>query len=438
MNGTVVRAAVLALACAHPLTGCDALSPSTLFVPAPGPAPVKIGLLHSQTGTMAISETSLRDAEEFALLEIDAAGGVLGHPVEALVEDGRSRSTDIFPRRARKLLSEDGVVALFGGWTSDSRKAMAPVVEAAGSLLFYPVQYEGAECAPGVIYTGATPNQLILPALDWFLSDAGGRKRRFYLIGSDYVYPRTANYVARKYLASKGAEVVGEAYVPLGSGDFRRAIGELREANPDVVLSTINGDSNLDFYAEFAKQGLRPDRTPIVATSIGENELRSLLPSQVAGHWVLANYFQSIDTPANRAFVDGFRAEFGLDRVTDDPMESAYVAVKLWKLGVERAGTTDPKAVIAALSKGAVIEGPGGTSLFDPKTRHLAKKFRLGIVREDRQIALVHESPEPIEADPYPAFAFPGWRCDWTKGPPVAGAPVDLSAGLEAGPVSGR
>ena len=433
MARRIVPAVVLALACALPQAGCDGLSPARLLAPAPGPAPIEIGLLHSQTGTMAISETGLRDAEELALLEIDAAGGLLGHPVEAIVEDGRSRSFDIFPRRARKLLSEDGVVALFGGWTSESRKAMLPVVDAAKSLLFYPVQYEGNECAPGVIYTGSTPNQQILPALDWFLGDAGGRKRRFYLIGSDYVYPRTANYIARKYLASKGAEVVGEAYLPLGSHDFRRPIAELRGANPDIVLSTINGDSNVDFYAELAKQDVRPDRIPVVATSIGENEIRSLLPSQVAGQWVLANYFQTIDTPANRAFVDAFRAEFGLDRVTDDPMESAYVSVKLWKLGVERAGTTDPQAVLAALSKGAEIEGPGGTSRFDPKTRHLAKKFRLGLVREDRQIAVVHESPEAIEPDPYPAFAFPGWRCDWTQGPPVAGAPVDLSAGSTPG-----
>ncbi len=426
---------VLAVAavCAALLSGCDGRLLEKLFTPPPGPTPIRIGLLHSQTGTMAISETGLRDAEELALLEIDAAGGLLGHPVEAVIEDGRSRSADIFPRRARKLLSEDKVFALFGGWTSDSRKAMAPIIAEAKSLLFYAVQYEGNECAEGVIYTGSTPNQQILPALDWFLGDAGGRRRRFYLIGSDYVYPRTANYVARKYLASKGVEVVGEAYVPLGSHDFRRPIAELRGTNPDVVLSTINGDSNVDFYAELAKQGVGPDELPVVATSIGENEIRSLLPSQVAGQWVLANYFQSIDTPANRAFVDAFRSEFGLDRVTDDPMESAYVAVKLWKLGVERAGTTDPQTVLAALSKGASIEGPGGTVRFDPRTRHLAKKFRLGLVREDRQIAVVHESPEPIEPDPYPAFAFPGWRCDWTQGPPVAGAPIDLSAGSTPG-----
>ncbi|MFM8411311.1 MAG: transporter substrate-binding protein, partial [Alphaproteobacteria bacterium] len=276
-----------------------------------------------------------------------------------------------------------------------------------------------------------------LPALDWFLGEAGGNRRRFFLVGSDYVFPRTANYVVRKYLASKGAEVVGEVYLPLGQQDFRRTVALLREANPDVVLSTINGDSNVDFFAELKRQNVDSAQVPVVSTSIGENELRSLLPSQVAGHYVAANYFQAIDTEANLAFVDAVRSEFGFDRVTDDPMEAAYVAVKLWKLGVERAGRADPEAVLAALSKGAEIDGPGGAVRFDPKTHHLAKFFRLGRIRSDRQFEIVSQSAAPIEPDPYPAFAFPGWRCDWTQGPPVEGAPVDLGAGMPAAPGAG-
>ena len=421
----------IAMAVVVGTAGCDALSLPHPFAKTPQVSPIKVGLLHSQTGTMAMSETPLRDAEQLALLEIEAKGGIDGHPVEAVIEDGRSRA-DVFPRRAHQLFEKDGVVALFGGWTSDSRKAMEPVIAAAKGLLFYPGQYEGNECSPDIVYTGPTPNQQILPALDWFLSPAGGSKRRIYLLGSDYVYPRTANFIARKYLAAKGVEVVGENYVPLGHKDFRPVVETLHAASPDLVLSTINGDSNIDFYKELARQGVRAAEIPVVATSVGENELRALLPSTVEGHYAAASYFQSIDTPANHEFVDKFQQEFGLDRVTDDPMEAAYVQVKLWEIGVRKAGTAAPAAVLAALAAGTEFDGPGGRTKVDPKTHHLFKTFRLGRIGSDRQFDVVFESPEWIAPDPYPAFAFPGWRCDWTQGAPVAGPAVDMGASARA------
>ena len=400
------------------LSGCDRSTPRE--------NPVKVGILHSQTGTMAISEISLRDMELMAIEEINAAGGVLGRPIEPVVEDPRSRFTDLFPKKAEKLLRDDGVAAVFGCWTSASRKAVLPVFEEYNGLLFYPLQYEGNECSRNIIYTGIAPNQQIIPAINWLTREEGGRRRRFFLLGSDYVYPRTANYIARKYAEKQGAEIVGELYTPLGEREYKSVVDEIVAANPDVIFSTLNGDTNVHFYHELASRDISPQRMPVFATSVGEDELRGLLPEEVVGHLAGWSYFQTVDTARNRDFVSRFQAEHGEDRVVSDPMEAAYAQVYLWKLAVEKAGSFEVDRVLEAFNSGIVFEAPGGDIMVDPKSRHTYKPFLIGRVREDRQFDIVYETPQWIQPDPYPALAFPGWQCDWARGGIKQGAVIPL------------
>ena len=328
--------------------------------------------------------------------------------------------------KARKLLVEDKVAVVFGCWTSSSRKAVLPVFEELKGLLFYPVQYEGNESSRNVIYTGAAPNQQILPAVDWLISAAGGSRKRIYLLGSDYVFPRTANFIITKYLQARGLDPAGEVYTPLGHRDYKEIVQQLRKADPDAIISTINGDSNINFYNELSAQGITADKLPVVATSIGEDELRSIVPSRVRGHFAAWNYFQSIDTPRNREFLRRFQVELGYDRVTDDPIEAAYFQVYLWKLAVERAGRFEVDAVREAFQTGIEFEAPGGRVKIDPKTHHTYKRFRLGKVRDDRQFDIVHETPDWIAPDPYPQVAFPGWHCDWTQDGVTRGTDVKI------------
>src|SRR5207248_636800 len=272
-----------------------------------GGSKIKVGILHSLTGTMAISETSLRDVELMALEEINKAGGVLGKQVEAVVEDPESKFRTVFPEKAKRLLLRDKVAAVFGCWTSVSRKNVLPVFEENNGLLFYPVQYEGNECSKNVVYTGAAPNQQILPAVEWLMGKDGGNKKKFYLLGTDYVFPRTANLIIVQYLRSKKLEPVEEKYTPFGHKDYQAIVQDIKEKQPDVIFSTINGDSNVNFYNELAAQGITADKIPVVAVSVGEDELRGLDPSKVKGHLAAWNYFQSIDTPKNKEFVANFR-----------------------------------------------------------------------------------------------------------------------------------
>jgi urea transport system substrate-binding protein len=401
--------------------GCSAGLPS-------GGRPIVLGLLHSQTGTMAISETSLRDAGIMAVEEINDAGGVLGRPLEIRAPDPKSRSSDLFPRRARRLC-EEGVAALFGCWTSTSRKAVIPVCDEYDRLLFYPVQYEGNECSPQVVYGGPVPNQQILPAIDWLLSSAVGR-RRIFLLGSDYVFPRTANLVVKRHLQARGVEPAGEAYLPLGHDQFRGAVEMIATSRADAVLSTVNGDSNAALFAELFAAGIDADKVPVVSTSVGEDELRGMPTEQVRGHLAAWSYFQSLPRAANRSWVERFQREFGHDRVTSDPMESAYTLVYLWKQAVERAGSLKTDAVREALRAGLEVEGPGGPLRIDPKTQHGAKPFRLGRVRSDHQFDVVYESDGPIEPEPFPQVAFPGWSCDWTRGGLREGPEVRIDGDL--------
>lgn len=422
--GRPTRRAALAQGTAATLAAARALAPAlfagcSLGIP-PRARTVPLGLLHSQTGPLAISATSLRDAQIFACEKINAAGGLLGRQIDIKAPDPKSR-LDLFERRARALLDQ-GCVAVFGCWTSSSRKAVLPLFEERDKLLFYAVQYEGNESSKNVVYGGMVPNQQIVPALDWLLGPEGGNRKKIYLLGSDYVFPRTANYITRKYLETKGVKPVGEAYYPLNHADFMAEVKKIVASGADCILNTINGDSNLAFFAALAAAKVDPTKLPVVSTSIGEEELRNILPDQVQGHYAASCYFQSLATAANRRWIADFRQEFGFDRVTDDPMEPGYCLVNLWKQAVEKAGSFETAAVRQAFADGLEFAGPGGRVRLDPATQHCDRWFRLGRIRGDRQFELVKESPAPIPPDPYPPFAFPGWKCDWTKG------------GLERGP----
>ena len=396
-------------------------------VPA-GRKPIRVGLLHSQTGTMAISETSLRDVELFAFEQINATGGLLGRQIEVWGPDPKSR-TDLYPKRAGELL-DWGAAAVFGCWTSSSRKAVLPVVEERDRLLFYPVQYEGNESSSHVVYGGMVPNQQVLPVIDWLASPAGGSRKKIFLVGSDYVFPRTANFVAKKYLTTKGMRPAGEMYLPLGHKDFEPVVNLIRASGAECVLSTINGDSNIGWFNALAAARVDPEKLPVVSTSIAEDELRNLLPENVAGHLAASCYFQSLPTEANRRWVADFRREFGHDRVTGDPLEPQWGLVHLWREAVERAGSLDTQAVRAAMREGLEFAGPGGTVRLDPKTQHCTRFFRLGRIRSDRQFDIVHQSNAPIEPDPYPQIAFPGWSCDWTKGGIIRGPEVSIDGDI--------
>jgi urea transport system substrate-binding protein len=413
---------VLAILAAFPVLGV-----MTATVEGQATGPIKVGILHSLTGTMAISEKSLMEVEQMAIKEINAAGGVMGRQVVAIVEDPESKFTTVFPDKAKKLLLSDKVAAVFGCWTSVSRKNVLPVFEENNGLLFYPVQYEGNESSKNVIYSGAAPNQQILPAVEWLMSKAGGSKKKFYLLGTDYVFPRTANLIIVKYLQSKGLQPVEEKYTPFGYNDYASIVQDIKSKAPDVIFSTINGDSNVNFYKELAAQGITADKVPVVAVSVGEDELTGLTPATVKGHLAAWNYFQSIDTPVNKAFVARFQKMYGKDRVTDDPIAAAYAQVYLWKNAVEKAKSTDVDKVRAAFVKMGPIgfDAPEGKIKVDPKNLHVYKSFYMGKIRDDKQFDIVYKT-EPIEPDPYPQVAFPGWSVDWTGKGLIKGKKVNV------------
>ena len=363
--GAAATLAAARLAAPFVFVGC---TPSG--VPA-GRRPIRVGMLHSQTGTMAISETSLRDVELFAFEQINASGGLLGRQIEVWGPDTRSR-TDLFPKRARELL-DWGAAAVFGCWTSSGRKAVVPLFEERDRLLFYPVQYEGNESSSHVVYGGLVPNQQIMPAIDWLTGPAGGSRKKIFLLGSDYVFPRTANFVARKYMATKGLKPVGEMYLPLGHRDFGPAVSLIQASGAECVLSTVNGDSNIGLFNALAAARIAAEKLPVLSTSVAEDELRSLMPEQVSGHLAASCYFQSLPTEANRCWIDEFRHEFGHDRVTGDPLEPQWGLVQFWRLAVERAGSLDTRAVREAFRDGLEFAGPGGTVRLDPKTQHCTR-----------------------------------------------------------------
>lgn len=366
---------------------------------------IKVGILHSLSGTMAISEVTVRDAELLAIEEINAAGGVLGKQIVPVVEDGAS-DWPTFAEKAQKLISQDKVATVFGGWTSASRKAMLPVFERNKALLWYPVQYEGLESSPYIFYTGATTNQQIVPGLD-YLKEQG--HKTIFLVGSDYVFPRTANKIIKAYAEANGMQVVGEEYTPLGHTEYSTVVNKLQQAKPDAVFNTLNGDSNVAFFKQLTSAGITADAMPTVSVSVAEEEVVGIGPENVAGHLVAWNYYQTTEGERNAAFVEAFKAKYGANKVTSDPMEAGYNAVYLWAAAVEAAGTTEVEAVKAAAG-GISIDAPEGKVTIDGDNQHVYKTARIGVVQPDGQIQEVWNSGEPIKPDPY----LTGY--DWAEG----------------------
>jgi len=366
---------------------------------------VNVGVLQSLSGTMAISEVTVKNAEVMAIDEINKAGGVMGHQITPVVEDGASDPA-IFAQKAGKLIQNDHVVTVFGGWTSASRKAMLPVFEKADNLLWYPVQFEGNECSANIMYSGAQPNQQILPAYDW--AKAKGMKS-FFLVGSDYVFPRTANLIVKKHLDHDGLTLAGEQYVPLGGTDFSAVIAKIRAAKPDVIFNTLNGDSNVSFFKQMAAAGMSPEKLPVMSFSIGEQEAQAMGPSLVQGSYAAWNYFQTLPGDANAKFVADYQATYGANAAVTDPMVHGYLDVYAWKAAVEKAGSFDPDKVRAAVV-GLEFDTPMGKVSF-AKNQSLVQTAYVGELNKDGQFDILWHSDAPIQPDPYDPLTFPGKSC---------------------------
>ena len=379
---------------------------------------VKVGVLHSLSGTMAISETVLKDVALMAFDEINAKGGVMGYKIEPVVVDPAS-NWPLFAEKARQLLTQDKVAATFGCWTSVSRKSVLPVYEELNGLLFYPVQYEGEELSKNVFYTGAAPNQQAIPAVEYLMSKEGGAAKRWVLLGTDYVYPRTTNKILRSFLHSKGVDDkdIDEVYTPFGHSDYQTIVGNVKKfaaGGKTAVVSTINGDSNVPFYKELGNQGLKATDVPVVAFSVGEEELRGVDTKPLVGHLAAWNYFMSVKNPENDAFKAKWAAYAkakklpGADKpLTNDPMEATYIGIYMWKQAVEKAKTFDIDKVIAAVG-GQTFKAPSGfTAMMDPKNHHLHKPVFIGEVMANGQFNVVWKTKGPVKAQPWSPF-IPG------------------------------
>ena len=375
---------------------------------------IKVGVLHSLSGTMAISETVLKDVALMTIDEINAKGGVLGKKLEPVVVDPAS-NWPLFAEKAKQLIDQDKVAVTFGCWTSVSRKSVLPVFEEKNSLLFYPVQYEGEELSKNVFYTGAAPNQQAIPAVEYLMSKDGGSAKRFVLLGTDYVYPRTTNKILRAFLKAKGIPEsdIMEEYTPFGHSDYQTIIAKIKkfaaEGKKTAVISTINGDSNVPFYKELGNAGLSAKDVPVVAFSVGEEELRGVDAKPLVGHLAAWNYFMSIKNPTNAAFIkqwSDYAKAKGIaghkDKpLTNDPMEATYIGIHMWAQAVEKAKSTDTDKVIAAMA-GQTFKAPGGfTSTMDKENHHLHKPVFIGEVKADGQFNVVWKTPGPVVADPW-------------------------------------
>jgi urea transport system substrate-binding protein len=375
---------------------------------------IKVGVLHSLSGTMAISETVLKDVALMTIDEINAQGGVLGKKLEPVVVDPAS-NWPLFAEKAKQLIDQDKVAVVFGCWTSVSRKSVLPVFEEKNSLLFYPVQYEGEELSKNVFYTGAAPNQQAIPAVEYLMSKDGGSAKRFVLLGTDYVYPRTTNKILRAFLKAKGIPEsdIMEAYTPFGHADYQTIIANIKKfasaGKKTAVVSTINGDSNVPFYKELGNAGLKASDVPVVAFSVGEEELRGVDTKPLVGHLAAWNYFMSIKNPTNAAFIkqwSDYAKAKGIaghkDKpLTNDPMEATYIGIHMWAQAVAKAKSTDTDKVIAAMA-GQTFKAPGGfMSTMDKENHHLHKPVFIGEVKSDGQFNVVWKTKGPVQADPW-------------------------------------
>lgn len=406
------RFTLQALAAAAALS---ALASPSAFAQAGG-GTIKVGILHSLSGTMAISETVLKDTALMAIEEINAKGGVLGRKLEPVVVDPAS-NWPLFAEKTRQLLTQDKVAVMFGCWTSVSRKSVLPVVEELNGLLFYPVQYEGEELSKNVFYTGAAPNQQAIPAVEYLMSKDGGGAKRFVLLGTDYVYPRTTNKILRAFLKSKGVKDsdIDEKYTPFGHSDYQTIVADIKKfsaGGKTAVISTINGDSNVPFYKELGNAGLKAKDVPVVAFSVGEEELRGVDTKPLVGHLAAWNYFMSVKNPANDEFTKKWSTYAKAKNIaghkdkalTNDPMEATYIGIYMWKQAVEKAQSTDVDKVIAAMG-GQTFKAPSGfTAKMDEKNHHLHKPVFIGEVRGDGQFNVVWKTPGPVKAKPWSPY----------------------------------
>jgi urea transport system substrate-binding protein len=361
----------------------------------PNTSALLVGILHSLVGTMAYSESPVVDATLLAIDEINRRGGLLGRRVEAIVADGKSDGVT-FAREAESLLKQRKVSALFGCWMSAHRKQVLPIVEKYDGLMIYPVQYEGLESSSNIFYIGAAPNQQIIPAICWAFGFLNCR--RFFLVGSDYIFPRTANQIVRDQASRIGAEIAGELYIPSGCLEVRDVVSAIAAAEPDLIVNTINGDSNIAFFRSLRAAGITPELIPVLSFSIGENELRNL---DICGDYAAWNYFQTIERHENKIFLESFRSRYGPQRVTSDPMEAAYIGANLWAQAVAEAGSPNPAEVRAALRHQS-FNAPEGLVHIDSDNQHTWKTIRIGQVREDGQFEVIYSSEKPIRPQPYP------------------------------------
>jgi urea transport system substrate-binding protein len=371
-------------------------------------SPIVVGILHSRTGPMAVSENAMIDAEVLALQEINRSGGLLGRPVRWVIADGAS-DWQTFARQAERLIRDEKVSVIFGCWTSACRKGVLPVVEAADHLLLYPMAYEGIEQSPNIVYTGAAPNQQITPAVQWCHDVLGARK--FFLVGADYIWPRCVNAIIADHIKGIGDEIAGEAYIPFGSTAVEDAVSRIVAAKPDVILASVPGDSGLAFARGLRAAGIRPDTTPVVTFAIGENELANAAGVDMVGDYAAWNYFQSIERPENLAFVRAFKAAYGADRTTSDVIVAASNSVRLWAQAVREAGTTDVRQV-RGLLRHQSLAAPEGIIAVDPETQHTWRPVFIGRIRADGQFDVVWSSRAAVRPVPFPISRS---RADWER-----------------------
>lgn len=417
--GAGVAIACLAAVVAGSWMGRDPASGSSAIAAAQGD-PIDVGVLQSLSGAMSVSGASVTNATLLAIDEINEQGGLLGRPVNPIVADGRSDS-DVFQREAERLINDDQVCVVFGCWTSASRKSVKPIFEQHDHLLVYPVWYEGMETSPNIVYLGAAPNQQIIPAVTWARENLG--KKRFFLVGSDYVFPRAAAEIIKSQLQETDASIVDERFHPVGSSDFQSTVQAIQAAKPDMVLNLLAGDANTAFFRALREAGVSTGQTPCLSFNVSEQELRTLNAADVVGDYAAMTYFQSLDTEASRNLVERFSKKYP-QRVVSDPMEAAYIGVHLWAQAVREAGSVEPKAVRRAMLNQR-LTAPEGEVRIDPDTQHCFKTPRVGQIQADGQFRIVWTAPAPIAPEPYPpgrtaedwkAFLhdlYSGWGNQW-------------------------